>query len=92
MPTAPKHAFKEKSTKLLILPPLRTIYFRTFQCETPCMYCKYSMYILMNANIVSKQKQFFFSYKKKEEKETHFLQEKVIIGCTSSSQKYPSMY
>jgi hypothetical protein len=29
---------------------------------------------------------------KKEEKETHFLQEKVIIGYTSSSQKYPSMY
>ena len=37
MPTAPEYAFKEKSTKLLILPPLRTIYLRTFQCETPCM-------------------------------------------------------
>ena len=37
MPIAPKHAFKEKSTKLLILPPLRTIYFRTFQCEIPCI-------------------------------------------------------
>ena len=36
MPITPKHAFKEKSTKLLILLPLRTIYNRTFQCETPC--------------------------------------------------------
>ena len=36
MPIAPEHAFKEKSTKLLILPSLRTIYNRTFQCETPC--------------------------------------------------------
>ena len=36
MPTPPEHAFKEKSTKLLILPSLRTIYNRTFQCETPC--------------------------------------------------------
>ena len=36
MPINPKHAFKEKSTKLLILLPLRTIYNRTFQCETPC--------------------------------------------------------
>ena len=36
MSTAPEHAFKEASTKLLILPPLRTIYFRTFQCETHC--------------------------------------------------------
>ena len=37
MPITHKHAFKEKSTKLLILLPLRTIYNRTFQCETPCM-------------------------------------------------------
>ena len=37
MPTPPEHAFKEKSTKLLILPSLRTIYNRTFQCETPCI-------------------------------------------------------
>ena len=36
MPIAAEHAFKEKSTKLLILLPLRTIYNRTFQCETPC--------------------------------------------------------
>ena len=36
MPIAPEHAFKEKSTKSLILLPLRTIYNRTFQCETPC--------------------------------------------------------
>ena len=36
MSTALEHAFKEKSTKLLILLPLRTIYFWTFQCETPC--------------------------------------------------------
>ena len=36
MPIAPEHAFEEKSTKLLILLPLRTIYNRTFQCETPC--------------------------------------------------------
>jgi hypothetical protein len=36
MPIAPEHAFKEKSTKLLILSPLKTIYNRTFQCETPC--------------------------------------------------------
>ena len=36
MPIAPEHAFKEKSTKLLILLPLRTIYNCTFQCETPC--------------------------------------------------------
>ena len=35
MPIATEHAFKEKSTKLLILLPLRTIYNRTFQCETP---------------------------------------------------------
>ena len=38
MPIAAEHAFKEKSAKLLILLPLRTIYFRTFQCETPCIY------------------------------------------------------
>ena len=38
MPITPKKAFKEKSTKLLILLPLRTIYNRTFQCETPCTY------------------------------------------------------
>ena len=36
MPITPEHAFEEKSTKLLILLPLRTIYNRTFQCETPC--------------------------------------------------------
>ena len=36
MPITPKHAFKEKSTKLLVLLPLRTIWNRTFQCETPC--------------------------------------------------------
>ena len=37
MPITPKHAFKEKSTKLLTLLSLRTIYNRTFQCETPCI-------------------------------------------------------
>ena len=37
MPITPEHGFKEKSTKLLTLLPLRTIYNRTFQCETPCM-------------------------------------------------------
>ena len=37
MPITTKHAFKEKSAKLLTLLPLRTIYFRTFQCETPCI-------------------------------------------------------
>ena len=36
MPITPEHAFKEKSTKLLTLLSLRTIYNRTFQCETPC--------------------------------------------------------
>ena len=36
MPITPEHAFKGKSTKLLILLPLRTSYNRTFQCETPC--------------------------------------------------------
>ena len=36
MPIAAEHAFKEKSAKLLILLPLRTILKRTFQCETPC--------------------------------------------------------
>jgi hypothetical protein len=36
MHIAPEHAFKEKSTKSLILLPLRTIYNHTFQCETPC--------------------------------------------------------
>ena len=34
MPIAPEHAFEEKSTKLLILLPLRTMYNRTFQSET----------------------------------------------------------
>ena len=38
MPITPEHAFKEKSTKLLTLLSLRTIYNRTFQCETACMY------------------------------------------------------
>ena len=37
MPITPKHAIEEKSTQLLILLPLRTIYNRTFQCETPCI-------------------------------------------------------
>ena len=37
MCNAAEHAFKEKSAKLLILLPLRTIYFRTFQCGTPCI-------------------------------------------------------
>ena len=36
MPISPEHAFEEKSTKLLILLPIRTIYNRTFQCETTC--------------------------------------------------------
>ena len=36
MPITPKHAFKEKLAKLLILQHLRSIYFQTFQCETPC--------------------------------------------------------
>ena len=36
MSTPLEHDFKEKSTKLLILPSLRTIYNRTFQCEIPC--------------------------------------------------------
>ena len=36
MCNAAEHAFKEKSAKLLILLSLRTIYFRTFQSETPC--------------------------------------------------------
>ena len=36
MPIALEHAYKEKSTILLILLPLRTIQKRTFQCETPC--------------------------------------------------------
>ena len=48
-----------------------------------CTYeCKYSF----------KAKTIVLFLQKKEEKETHFLQEKVIIGYTSSSQKYPSMY
>ena len=37
MCNAAEHAFKEKSAKLLILLSLRTIYFRTFQSETPCI-------------------------------------------------------
>ena len=37
MCNAAKHAFKEKSAKLLILLSLKTIYFRTFQSETPCI-------------------------------------------------------
>ena len=46
MPIAPKHAFKEKSTKLLIFLPHRTIYFLTFQCETPCtVYTLYSVHL-----------------------------------------------
>ena len=36
MCNAAEHAFKVKSAKLLILLSLRTIYFRTFQSETPC--------------------------------------------------------
>ena len=36
MCNAAKHAFKEKSAKLLILLSLRAIYFQTFQSETPC--------------------------------------------------------
>ena len=38
MPIAAEHASNEKSAKLLIHLHLRTIYFRTFQCEIPCMY------------------------------------------------------
>ena len=38
MPIAAEHAFKEKSAKLLILLPLRTISKRTFQCEIPCIF------------------------------------------------------
>ena len=50
MPAATEHDFKEKSTKLLILLPLRTIYFRTCQCETPCilLYFRWSVIICMN--------------------------------------------
>ena len=44
MPNAPEHAFEEKSTKLLIRLPLRPIYNRTFQCETPCSYFLYAFY------------------------------------------------
>ena len=39
MPITQEHAFKEKLTKILILLSLRTIYNRTFQCETPCSPC-----------------------------------------------------
>ena len=44
MPISPEDASKEKSTKSLILLPLRTVYNRTFQCETPCIssYCSIS--------------------------------------------------
>ena len=38
MPITAEHAFKEKSAKLLILLPLRTISKWTFQCEIPCRY------------------------------------------------------
>ena len=40
MPIAPEHehAFKEKSAKILILLTVRTIYFQTFQSETPCIF------------------------------------------------------
>ena len=43
MPITQEHAFKEKSTKLLIFLPLRTIYNRTFQCETPCIISRNGM-------------------------------------------------
>jgi hypothetical protein len=36
MPIAAEHAFKEKSARSLIPPPLRTTSKRTFQCEIPC--------------------------------------------------------
>ena len=36
VPIALEHAFEEKSIKSLILLPLRTIYNRIYQCETPC--------------------------------------------------------
>ena len=38
MTKALKHTKHHKSTKLLILLPLREIYFRLFLYETPCMY------------------------------------------------------
>ena len=46
MCNAAEHAFKEKSAKLLILLPLRTIYFQTFQCETPCSNKNINTYLL----------------------------------------------
>ena len=45
MPIAAEHAFKEKSAKLLILLPLRTILKRTFQCETPCRLAEFVYFL-----------------------------------------------
>ena len=49
-----EHAFKEKSAKLLILLPLRTIYFGTFQCEIPCIFfLVFTFYISFPKNLCS---------------------------------------
>ena len=61
MPIALEHAFEEKSTKLLILPSLRTIYNRTFQCETPCIRVMISnlsidMFLTYNNDMINRLK------------------------------------
>ena len=62
MPIASEHAFKEKSTKLLILPSLRTIYNRTFQCETPCSRVSRVKKSLMIFRVINSDEERGFMY------------------------------
>ena len=66
MPITPKHAFKEKSIKLLILLPLRTIYNRTYQCETPCTtnYIPHCLDLDLNDQVMGANSDVGFIFKK----------------------------
>ena len=57
MPTAPEYAFKEKSTKLLILLPLRTIKNRHFNVRHPVLKVTYSQKIFVCIQNISKTKE-----------------------------------
>ena len=57
MPTTTELQLQRKNNKFLILLPLRTIYFQTFQCETPCTYLHMYVSCLVTLQIIK----FFFS-------------------------------
>ena len=55
MSTPPEHTRHRDSRKLLILLPLRAIYFTTFQYETPCTFIFFNSFLPLISNTNSFQ-------------------------------------